>query len=260
MFVRFESFRSFLRHYPVVSIIVALNLFIFLVVNLVPYYGNLIAGLMIGRNLNISFGEYWRLVTPMFLHVGFSHVLFNCFSTVLFAPALERILGKWKFVILYVGAGIIANVAAYFLQPPIFSHLGSSGAVFGLFGVYIYMVLFRKDLIDRASTQIIIVILVLGLVMTFLTPNIDILGHLFGLIGGLLLAPPLLAGVPLHFSWRPTSVEPRPRRRNQDATAAFDPNRWKKRKVQGNTGDTGKKVLWVVLGLFIIFGIISWFM
>lgn len=119
------------------------------------------------------------------------------------------------------------------------------------------MVLFRKDLIDRASSQIIIVILVLGLVMTFLTRNIDIVGHLFGLIGGLLLAPPLLAKVPLHYSWRPVNVEPRPRRRDQDATAAFDPNRWRKRKFRGNS-NTGKKVLWIVFGLFIVFGIISW--
>lgn len=256
MFVRFESFRSFLRFYPVVSIIIALNLLIFLIYILVPYVGKELANLLVGRNLNISFGEYWRLITPIFLHLGFSHVLFNSFSTVLFAPALERILGRWKFVVLYLGGGIIANIAVFFLQPPLFSHLGASGAIFGLFGVYIYMLLFRKDLIDRASSQIVVVILVLSLVMTFLQPNIDILGHLFGLIGGLLLAPPLLATVPLHYSWRPVNVEVRPRGHAQNADVTFNPDRWKNKRFRG--GDTGKKIFWIVLIIFAVFGLISW--
>lgn len=195
------------------------------------------------------------IIDSDFLHLGFAHLLFNMFATVLFAPALERILGKIKFIVLFLGAGIIANIAGFYLESPMFTHLGASGAIFGLFGVYIYIVLFRKDLIDRTSSQMIIMILIFSLIMTFLTPNVDIIGHLFGFIGGLVLAPPLLTRVPTNYAWRPIYVEVTTTSYHDDKEPTFNPNRWRGRKFRG---DTGKKVLWIVLGIFIAAGILSW--
>ncbi|TCP23819.1 membrane associated rhomboid family serine protease [Scopulibacillus darangshiensis] len=196
MFIRNESFKTFTRHYPVVSIILALNIVVYLIFFLDKFLstgiGYTIVQFGIGYNLLIHLGEWWRLITPIFLHITFSHVLFNCFSLFLFAPALELILGKWKFIIAYLGTGLISNIATYFMQPLQFSHLGASGAIYGLFGFYLYMVALRRDLISRQDKTVITVILVLGLIMTFLTPNIDILGHLFGLLGGFILAPIML--------------------------------------------------------------------
>lgn len=196
MFVRNENFKSFIKLYPIVSIILSLNILIYLVFFIDKYLstgiGYNILSYGVGFNAAIGAGEWWRLITPIFLQISFSHVLFNCFSLFLFAPALERLLGKWKFIILYLGTGIISNIATYFFLPPTFSYLGASGAIFGLFGVYLYMVALRRDLIDRQNTTIITVILVLGLIMTFISPNIDVLGHLFGLLSGFVLAPIML--------------------------------------------------------------------
>jgi rhomboid protease GluP len=194
MFVRTEDFRSFLRYYPVVSFIIFFQMIIFIwtAFSFLPFSSFLLSK-GIGSNLWIAYGEYWRLVTPIFFHGGFGHVFFNSFSLVLFGPALEQILGKTKFVIAYLGAGIIANVAIYLLEGPGYTHLGASGAIFGLFGIYVYMVYLRKDLIDSTNSQIVLTILVIGLIMTFVSPNVSVLGHIFGLIGGLILAPPLLS-------------------------------------------------------------------
>lgn len=188
MFVRTENFRSFIRLYPIISIIIGIHLLIFIGVNLFPVLLRLTAGI----NIYILAGEYWRLVTPIFVHEAFPHFLFNSFSLYLFGPALERLLGKFKFILGYIGAGVIANVATLMLQGPGYSHIGASGAIFGLFGLYVYIIYARKELIDQQNSQIVLTILVLSLVMTFVTPRINILGHLFGLVGGAALAPILL--------------------------------------------------------------------
>lgn len=251
MFVRHESFSAFLRNYPVTSSLIAINLLVFLLIHLLPApVGGEIGFLfqkMVGWNGGIAEGEYWRLITPIFLHFGVAHVLFNSFSLVLFAPALERILGKIKFLIAYLGSGVIANIATFWLEPPSYLYLGASGAVFGLFGIYVYMVLFRKDLMDAASAQIVITILVISLIMTFIGSNINILGHLFGLIGGLLLAPPLLAGIPLYYSWQPQVA---PRR----TKGTFDPNRWQKKRRNRRLVRMG---LWTVFAVLILLGLLS---
>ncbi|TLS34902.1 rhomboid family intramembrane serine protease [Pseudalkalibacillus caeni] len=239
MFIRNEDFRSFLRYYPLVSILIAINLLLFVLIYLLGFQSLLQLG--VGQNGLIARGEYWRLVTPIFLHGGFAHVLFNSFSLYLFGPALEQMLGKVKFLVGYFGAGLIANVAAFYLEDPYFSHVGASGAIFGLFGIYLYMAINRKELIDQANSQLILTILGIGLIMTFISPNINILGHLFGLIGGAVLAPLLLVGAKRFYS-RPTVYA---RRTNPDEVS-FNPNRWKYRR---RVPPVVKKILW---GFFIV--------
>jgi len=198
MFTRTESFRSFLKFYPVVSIIVAIHLLLWFIIFAPLPGGRELFAQMVGYNFLIAEGEYWRLITPIFIHAGFGHMLFNSFSLVLFGPALERMLGKPKFILAYLATGILANIATYYIEPLQFSHVGSSGAIFGLFGIYVYLVLKRKDLIDYANSQVIITILVIGLIMTFLNSNINIIAHIFGLIAGILIGS-LLFGKPKRY-------------------------------------------------------------
>jgi rhomboid protease GluP len=189
MFTRTESFRSFLQLYPVVSILVCIHILFWLLVQLPIPTVQIFFGLLDGYNAGIANGEYWRVVTPIFLHVSFGHLFFNTLSLILFAPALEKMLNRLKFILFYLGAGIIADVATYLLEPPNYSHVGASGAIFGLFGAYLFIVYFRRGIIDQANSQLIISILVIGLIMTFFNSNINIVAHIFGLIGGFALAP-----------------------------------------------------------------------
>ncbi|SIS56789.1 rhomboid family intramembrane serine protease [Salimicrobium flavidum] len=197
MFLRTESFNDFLKFYPVIAFIIAVHILLWLMMDVLSLpFAVEWKQLGVGNNYLISQGEYWRLITPIFLHAGLSHTLFNSFSLVLFGPALERMLGKTKFILAYLLAGIAGNIGTYAADPgAYYSHLGASGAIFGLFGIYAYMLFARKELLDQVSSQIIGVIIVLGLIMTFLQPNINVLGHLFGFIGGIALAPPLLRNI-----------------------------------------------------------------
>ncbi|MCL6570747.1 MAG: rhomboid family intramembrane serine protease [Bacillus sp. (in: Bacteria)] len=187
MFTRTESFREFIRFYPIVSIIIAIHLGLYLLATLPIFPNYWIFENLSGVNLYIMEGELWRLITPIFIHAGFSHMLFNSFSLVLFGPGLERMLGSGQFLFVYLLSGLIANVATLLLEPLTYTHVGSSGAIFGLFGYYIAIIIFRKRMMSQQNSQLILTILVISLIMTFLQANINITAHIFGLIGGFLL-------------------------------------------------------------------------
>lgn len=192
MFTRTESFKQFLRHFPVVSIIVSIHIVLYLL-TILPFFPNTwLFEHFAGVNLYIIEGEYWRLITPIFMHSGFTHVLFNSFSLVLFGPALEQILGRGKFIFVYVAAGVAANIATLLLEPLTYIHVGSSGAIFGLFGFFAAIIAFRKDLISYANSQLILTITIISVIMTFLQPNINVVAHLFGLLAGFLIGAGLL--------------------------------------------------------------------
>lgn len=187
MFVRTESFKEFIKYYPVISLVVLIHLILYILVFFPFLPTNWIFEAFSGVNLYIMQGEWWRLVTPIFLHASFAHMLFNSFSLVIFGPPLEQMFGKIRFFILYLSTGIIANIATFILKPLTYIHVGSSGAIFGLFGIYIAIILFRKELMSYNNKQVVITILALGFIMTFLQPNINVTAHMMGFISGFFL-------------------------------------------------------------------------
>ncbi|MDQ0159227.1 rhomboid family intramembrane serine protease [Alkalibacillus salilacus] len=194
-FVRTESFKQFLKFYPVISTLVAIHIIVFMISSLSMPFRELI----VGSNLPILLDQqYWRLVTPIFTHFEPMHLLFNTFSLIIFGPALEVMLGRIKFILAYLAVGIMANVVTLFLAEMTYAHVGASGAIFGLFGIYLFLLLMRPELIDANSRQIIIVIIIVGVLLTF-RPGINIYAHIFGLIGGLALGPILFARYKGHF-------------------------------------------------------------
>lgn len=182
MFIRRESFSQYIRLYPVVSFLIALNIVIYIVTS---FNGRLYL-LGIGFNYGIANGEWWRLVTPMFLHGGITHLLFNMFSLFIFGPELERIAGKARFITIYLLSGIFGNIAAFFLQDLDYSHVGASGAIYGILGAFGALIYYTKNVLPQLR-QIILPMIIISIVMTFVQPNIDIIGHLTGLIVGFII-------------------------------------------------------------------------
>ncbi len=250
MFIRHESLRAFLKFYPIVSLLIIIHFALFIIVPLLPG-GDIIYYWGVGQNGLIAQGEYWRIITPIFLHANFAHVLFNSFSLYLFGPALERMLGKITFIASYLAMGVAANIFTFFLESSFFTHVGASGAIYGLFGIYLYMVMFRKDLIDYASSQIVTTILVIGLITTFVLPRINVIAHIFGLISGLAIAPVIL--VKAKRFTMPIEIH----RRKEYDEPAFNPNRWKRRRLRFNK-DIIFKMIWGLFILFVLAGLIAY--
>lgn len=131
----------------------------------------------------IAEGEYYRLITAMFLQYGLLHLLLNVWALWVLGRVLEATLGPARFVALYLTAGLGGNVAAYLFTAPNVPTAGASGAIFGLFAAL--FVVLRK--LGR-DTSAVVPILVINLFFTFTVPNISIGGHLGGLAVGAVVA------------------------------------------------------------------------
>lgn len=185
MFIRTENFSQYVRAYPVATFLLALNIGIF-IYTLIPGIGDQLFLFGLGDNLLIANGEYWRLLTPMFLHGGFMHLLFNMFSLFVFGPELEKIAGKARFITVYMLAGLFGDIATYFIQPVAYTHVGASGAIFGVFGAFGALVYYTKHAFPQLR-QVILPIIVISVVMTFVGTNINVTAHIAGLITGFLI-------------------------------------------------------------------------
>lgn len=261
MFIRTErSVGEFMRFYPIVSTIIIINIAVYILMYFTPHFiSDPIRYWGIGFSPLVADGEYWRLFTPIFMHGDFFHMAFNSFVLILFGPALERMIGRPMFAIAYVIMGFLANLGTYFIDMyytdmlEVFPHLGASTSLYGLYGVFIYMLVFRKDLIDRGSAQIILVFTFIGMVMTFIQPNVSVTGHLFGFVAGVLVAPLILAKARPFV--RPVQTY-RPRRHRGEADGVgFDPNRWQKKRIIPRK--VKQNLLWIIIGAIVLIGIIA---
>ena len=137
-------------------------------------------------NLLIENGEWWRIVTSMFLHADFFHVLFNMFSLFLFGPELEKIAGKVRFLTIYFLAGIFGNVLTFVTEGPFYASVGASGAIYGIFGAFAALVYYTRHTMPQLK-QIIMPIIIVSVIFTLIQPGINRMGHFGGLAAGLVL-------------------------------------------------------------------------
>ncbi len=145
-------------------------------------------------NPAIIAGEYWRLITPVFLHGSFLHAAVNLYALAIIGTGIERMYGPYRFLALYFITAFSGNVFSFVFSPN--PSLGASTAIFGLLGAQIVLVLQNRKLFGSRYRSILINSLGIAALNLFigLTPGIDNFGHLGGLAGGVLFA---LIGGPL---------------------------------------------------------------
>ena len=131
-------------------------------------------------------GEWWRLVTSIFLHAGLIHLGMNAFALWIFGNALEREIGRLSLLAVFLVTGIFASAASYLLSSPPFAvGVGASGAIFGLLGAFVtYNYLRRHNVLASARLRSAVSLLLLNLVIGLSIPSIDWRAHLGGLVDG----------------------------------------------------------------------------
>ncbi|MCS8573304.1 rhomboid family intramembrane serine protease [Pediococcus pentosaceus] len=131
----------------------------------------------------------WTIFTSMFIHIGFEHILFNMIALYFIGRLLERMIGHWKFVLIYIFSGLFANLASLALSNPNSISAGASGAIFGIIGVWLMMAEQYREypaLMDMGKQMLLFS--VLGLISGLLGTNMNIIAHLGGLVSGFLIA------------------------------------------------------------------------
>jgi rhomboid protease GluP len=141
------------------------------------------------QNQMIAAGEFHRLLTSMFLHIGLIHLLFNSYALYVVGQDVERLYGSARFLVIYFLAGLGGSLASFVLGTGAIS-AGASGAIFGLFGASIaYFSLHRKTFGARGQAQLRSLLMLAGvnLFLGFTIPGINNLAHMGGLAFGALL-------------------------------------------------------------------------
>ena len=155
-----------------------------IIINVVIYFLSSMFGLIDDFAVNryyIVNGEYYRLITGMFLHANLFHLIFNCYALYIIGMQLESFLGKWRYIIVYLLSGLAGSALSIFMSTG-FS-VGASGAIFGLLGSLLYFGYHYRVYLETVVKSQIIPLIVLNLLIG-LMPGIDNWAHIGGLIGG----------------------------------------------------------------------------
>jgi len=132
-------------------------------------------------------GEWWTLLTATYLHASILHILFNMLWLRQLGPFVESLFGPSRFIIIYTVSGVTgALVSALIGRTPFF--VGASGAVFGLFGALIYYGIRRGGTFGTAIFRQMLFWAAIGLFLGFTRSGVDNLGHIGGIVGGVLAA------------------------------------------------------------------------
>ena len=171
---------------PIVTIIlIALNVLIFLfgiffgtrdfLINTFAVYGPFIRE-----------GDFYRLITGIFLHADILHLGFNMYSLYVIGSQIESFFGKTKFILIYLFSGLMGSLLSILLNGNVPS-IGASGAIFGLLGSMLYFGYYYRVYLGNTLTSQIVPIILVNLLIGFTTSGIDNFGHIGGLIGGFLI-------------------------------------------------------------------------
>lgn len=188
--------KSFTSYINVTSVIVAINILVFL---LCTYQGDLLynIGVLHIDSLLVD-QEYYRLLTAVFLHASTDHIFGNMMILYMSGQYVEKILGHTRFLFLYILAGIAGNLVSLYMQGVLgeyYTSLGASGAVFGVMGALLVFAIIRHKEVRMMAPQRVLFYLVYSLYIGFRTTNIDNFAHIGGLLAGSVLAILLWLGL-----------------------------------------------------------------
>jgi membrane associated rhomboid family serine protease len=182
---------------PVAFSLIVINVIIFVIglssaalqTDLVRNFGSLRLASDQGALIGIGAGQWWRALTAAFLHDGFLHILFNMYFLYIFGPRLEQQVKSGSFAGIYLASAAGGSLASFLFGPPNVPSIGASGALFGLFGAWLYAAYRQRgSAAGKAMFNQLGAILLINMALPLFIPYIDWRGHLGGLVTGVAIA------------------------------------------------------------------------
>lgn len=172
---------------PVTKVILTVTVAVF-VLGWVPGFGEGIEQLLVHASRLVEAGQWWRVFTAALVHASITHILFNMWALYALGPEIERGVGSGPFLALYLAAAGMGGAAAQFLTSGNFIAVGASGAIFGLFGVWLDLAFRRRNTAwGRAMLSRFGVMIAINAALPLLIPSISWQAHLGGFLAGILI-------------------------------------------------------------------------
>ena len=185
--------KNVIKESPVTIFLLALTTLVFIAMQVI-YFGNATSnqaifntGGVYGAYVSLFPSQLWRLVTPIFVHIGWEHFFFNALTLYFVGQIAEQIWGHHKFLALYVLSGIVGNIFTLFFTPNVIA-AGASTSLFGVFAAIMVAGYFGRNPYLKELGRNYQALIIVNLIFNLFTPSIGIAGHIGGLVGGVLCA------------------------------------------------------------------------
>lgn len=177
---------QYIKRHPINSLFLMVNTIFFITTLLTGGFNvlNLIELGAIFPPFVIESGEYYRLITGMFLHGNVFHFLMNMYALFYLGGHMELMIGPRKYILLYIISGLVASIAVVFLGSYNTVTVGASGSIFGVMGGLFILTLIRQSWFNELAIRSIRNLMIINLIVTFLVADISVLGHIGGLVAG----------------------------------------------------------------------------
>ena len=133
-------------------------------------------------------GDYYRLLTSAFLHIGLIHLALNMYSLFVIGTSIEYFYGKVKYLLIYLYSALIGSLFTVILSSNNTVAAGASGAIFGLLGAMLYFGYHYRGYIGNSIISQVVPVVLINLFFGFITPGIGNAAHIGGLIGGYIIS------------------------------------------------------------------------
>ncbi|MBU8789857.1 rhomboid family intramembrane serine protease [Oceanobacillus caeni] len=167
--------------------------YVFIIINLLMFFLLEVKGgstntdtlLQYGAKYNpgmIEDNQWWRILSSMFIHIGFFHLLMNVMAIYYLGILVEKMYGRWRFLFIYLLSGIGGGLASFAFSVNISA--GASGAIFGLFGALLFFGFIYREIFFQTLGSNVLLILAINLILGFVVQQIDMAAHIGGLVAG----------------------------------------------------------------------------
>lgn len=132
----------------------------------------------------VKYGDYYRIITCAFLHIGILHLLCNMYALYIIGKDIESFFGRFKYIFIYLISTIVGSLTSLTFMDEYTISAGASGAIFGLMGSLLYFGYNYRVTLNNSINKQILPIIFINLLFGFMSSGVDNFAHLGGLLGG----------------------------------------------------------------------------